>query len=470
MTIRFDVPENGDAPFYLRLADAIERAIVEGVLKPGDKLPPQRDIAYDLGVTLGTISRAYQVARERGLTAGEVGRGTYVRDGAAALRDMPIRGRAPEKLPGRQAEEPFLRLDSTSAPDVGQAGAIAAVIAGVVADEPQRVIDYVRDVPEHVREAGATWLSAGGWRPRSEDVVPTTGVDAGIQAILGAVTHPGDRIVLEELSYSAVARAASMIGRLPLTVPMDGEGMLPDELDRCAARQHPRLLFLMPSANNPTACQMSLQRREAIVAVARRHNLTIVEDHVYGALTGDPTPPFAALAPERTFCVGGLSKSVAAGLRAGWVACPRGQVVRTNVAHSMLSGSRSFLGMETAARLVLSGEADTIRQDVKAEISVRSALFDAIFGVTTSGPAAAMPFRWVNLPEPWTSPSFQLAARNHRIRIDGEDEYRSVRSERMTHSVRIGLSVVPDRDILAGALQILKGLLDSGSVSYESVA
>ena len=68
MTIAFQVEEDGDTPFYLRLAAAIERAILEGALKPGDKLPPQRDIAFDLGVTVGTIGRAYQIARERGLT------------------------------------------------------------------------------------------------------------------------------------------------------------------------------------------------------------------------------------------------------------------------------------------------------------------------------------------------------------------------------------------------------------------
>ena len=246
--------------------------------------------------------------------------------------------------------------------------------------------------------------------------------------------------------------------------------MLPDELDRCAARQHPKLLFLMPAANNPTGRRLSPERREAIVAVARRHNLTIVEDHVYGALTDDEAAPIAALAPERTFLVGGLSKAVAAGVRAGWIATPRGQAVRANVAHSMLSGSRSFLNMETAARLVLSGNADAIRSRVIAELKARGTIFDQVFKTASEGPASVMPFRWVELPLPWTSPAFQIAARNNGILIDGEDEYRSVRTDRMTHGVRIGLSSVPGRDDLSSALQILKGLHDSGSVSFDSVA
>ena len=472
MTITFQVEEDGDSPFYLRLAAAMERAILEGALKPGDKLPPQRDIAFDLGVTVGTIGRAYQIARERGLTTGEVGRGTYVRDPQASSLERHERARAPETLRTRHTLDstPLIRLDSTSAPDIGQAAEIGQTIAAVIRDEPQRIIDYVRGVPQSWREAGAEWLVCGGYRPSPDDIVPTVGADAAIQAIIGMTTHPGDRIVLEDLSYSAVARASTMIGRLPLTVGMDEEGMLPDELDRCAARQHPKLLFLMPAANNPTGRRLSPERREAIVAVARRHNLTIVEDHVYGALTDDEAAPIAALAPERTFLVGGLSKAVAAGVRAGWIATPRGQAVRANVAHSMLSGSRSFLNMETAARLVLSGNADAIRSRVIAELKARGTIFDQVFKTASEGPASVMPFRWVELPLPWTSPAFQIAARNNGILIDGEDEYRSVRTDRMTHGVRIGLSSVPGRDDLSSALQILKGLHDSGSVSFDSVA
>lgn len=470
MTIRFVVSEDTSAPFYLRLADAIERAIVDGAVAPGEKLPPQRDIAYDLGVTVGTISRAYQIARERGLTAGEVGRGTYVRNQSS-----------PAAVSGRQPAEPQIGkafssaggnipLDSSSAADIGQSSKINHTIESVVDECSPKVLDYVRRVPPSWGEAGAEWLATGGWKPEPDNVVATSGADAALQAVIGAMTHPGDRIVFENLTYSAVARAATMIGRLPLAVGMDKEGMIPDELDRCAARQHPRLIFVMPAANNPTACRMSLKRRQEIVAVARRHNLTILEDNVYGELTDPKDPPIAALAPERTFLVGGLSKSVAAGVRGGWVACPRGQSVRVTLAHGMLAGSRSFLNMEVAARLVLSGQASAIRAAVIAEIMVRGGIFDDIFERETPKHAAALPFRWLTLPEPWTSPAFHLAALNHSISIVGEDEFRPVRPDKSDHCVRIALSAASDREVLSSALTTLKGLYDSGSVSYESLA
>nr|WP_245198568.1 PLP-dependent aminotransferase family protein [Jiella mangrovi] len=454
------------------MADAIERSIVEGVLKPGDKLPPQRDIAFDLKVTVGTIGRAYQIARERGLTTGEVGRGTYVR----AVHPEPekqdaklfVRNSTADSLPGFPQDD--AKLDSTSAPLVGQGELVASTFAEVLRDSAEKALDYVRGVPTSWLEAGAAWLQTGGWQPEAANVVPTLGVNAAIQGVIAATTHPGDRIVFEDLSYASVARAATMIGRLPLTVGMDDQGMIPEELDRCAARQHPRMIFLMPAVNNPTGVCMSLRRREEIVSVARRHNLLIIEDNIYGKVTPSDLPPIASLAPERTFFVGGLSKSVSAGLRSGWAACPRGQAVRVTVAHNQLTGGRPFLNMEVAARLVLSGEAEKVRQAVIAEIATRAAMFDDIFKTKTTGQGAAVPYRWVSLPSPWTSPAFQLAARNHGIRIDGEDEFQSVRSDRAHHCVRLGLSAVNDRDTLATALQTLKGLIDSGSISYVSVA
>ena len=472
MTIQFVIVPDDGTPFYLRLADAIERAIVEGDLKPGDKLPPQRDIAFDLKVTVGTIGRAYQIARERGLTTGEVGRGTYVRQ-IDVTPEKPeavpmLRNSTADSLPGFESDD--IKLDSTSAPDIGQADALGTILADVMRDSPAKALDYVRGVPNCWLDAGAAWLATAGWEPESANIVPTLGVNAAIQGIIAATTHPGDRIVFEDLSYASVARAATMIGRMPLTVGMDEEGMLPDELDRCAARQHPRMVFLMPAVNNPTGACMSLRRREQIVSIARRHNLLIIEDNIYGKITPTDIPPIVSLAPERTFFVGGLSKSVSAGIRAGWAACPRGQTVRVTVAHNQLTGGRPFLNMEVAARLVLSGEAEAIRKQVMAEVTERSRMFDEIFETRVTGQAAAVPYRWVSLPAPWTSPAFQLAARNHGIRIDGEDEFMSVRGDRAHHRVRLGLTAVPGRAKLATALHTLKGLIDSGSISYVSVA
>ena len=101
MTIWSPTPRNGDGPFFVRLADGIEAAIAEGTLADGAKLPPQRDLAYDLGVTVGTVGRAYALLRERGLASGEVGRGTYVR-GPDASAAAEFRARTIAELAARE--------------------------------------------------------------------------------------------------------------------------------------------------------------------------------------------------------------------------------------------------------------------------------------------------------------------------------------------------------------------------------
>ena len=118
----------GSGPLYMRLADRIETDIAGGLLPPGTKLPPQRDLAFDIGVTIGTIGRAYALVRERGLVSGEVGRGTFVLgrdaepDNSSAAVPQQIAGtRAPDAVPGK------LVMDSTSAPDVGQGEVIGRI-------------------------------------------------------------------------------------------------------------------------------------------------------------------------------------------------------------------------------------------------------------------------------------------------------------------------------------------------------
>ena len=341
-------------PLYLRLANRAEADIGGGVLPPGAKLPPQRNLAFDLGVTIGTVGRAYTLLRERGLVSGEVGRGTYVlgRSEIAPQEAPPL----PQATFGTRAFAPAtgtLRMDSTAAPEVGQMRAIEELTCRIVREHPQDIVDYVRAPAPSWLEAGSRWLTIGDWRPAEDSVVPTLGAHGAVLAVIAAVTAPGDRIVFEQLTYSSIARSASLIGRRSITVEMDADGVVPDDFERLCAQQHPKVAFLMPALHNPTLTVTSEARRRDIVAIARKHNVWLIEDAVYAALLDEQPISIAALAPERTFHVGGLSKSVAAGIRGGWVACPPHFAPRVLTSYKMLTGGKSFLLAELAARLVL---------------------------------------------------------------------------------------------------------------------
>jgi DNA-binding transcriptional MocR family regulator len=449
------------------LAERIEDAIADGTLLPGAKLPPQRDLAYDIGVTIGTVGRAYALVRERGLVSGEVGRGTFV------LGREPSPGIAPVAVPATLAgiRSPAisgkLRMDSTSAPAVGQDEAIQKLTGHIIRSYPNEVVDYTRVWPASWQEAGSRWLKCGDWTPAPETIVSTNGAHAAIMAVIASTTAPGDKVAFEQLTYSPISRSANLIGRRTILIDGDDQGVDPEDFERLCAQQHPKVAFLMPSLKNPTLAIMSSERRRAVVEVARKYNVWLIEDALYGELLTDQPAPIAALAPERTFHVGGLSKTVSAGIRSGWVSCPANFQSRVRTAHKMMTGGIPFLLAELAAELVLSGEADLIRAQVRRELEGREALARSSFAGLDFISHRVAPFLWMKLPEPWLSSTFKNAAAAEGVLIDDEDEYKPIRTDKVYHRVRVSFSNPPTRQDVQSGLATLRRLIDHGNPGYD---
>ncbi|MFJ1308430.1 PLP-dependent aminotransferase family protein [Agrobacterium sp. P15N1-A] len=466
-----DITE-GDGPIYLRLADSIEGAISDGILQAGSKLPPQRNLAYDLGVTIGTISRAYALIHERGLVSGEVGRGTYVNERKTPAPSLPMEPAAAAFGSTRHAIDSSaeFRLNTTAAPDVGQSGLIARHIEAVTREHPHDITNYARSFPDNWCMAGVRWLSQNGWSPKPENIVSTLGAHAAVMSVMSAMTAPGDRIVFEPVTYSHISRSAALAGRRVTLVEVDENGIVPDDFERVCAQQHPKMIFLMSAGQNPTCATLPEDRRRAIADIARRYGVWIVEDNLYGAMTRDAIPLIAEFAPDITFVVGGLSKSVAAGVRGGWVACPAQYSSRIRISHSMMTGGLPFMLAELNARLVNSGDARDIRKDCIAELNGREAIARRVFAGLDFNSLPDIAFLWLRLPEPWLSGTFRSAAMKEGVLIDDEDEFKAGRTDKVFHRVRISFSGPSTREELTHAFGILRHLLDNGSAGYESVA
>ncbi|MER8713052.1 PLP-dependent aminotransferase family protein [Mesorhizobium sp. M1295] len=458
----------GTGPLYQRLADSIETDIDRGLIGAGAKLPPQRDLAYDIGTTVGTVGRAYQLLRERGLVSGEVGRGTYVlaQQSESAKPDFlePVeQGTRYMDAPGDK-----MRFDSTAAPDVGQGAIVADVLTRTAQDHPHEISSYTRDFPDRWFEAGRRWLSRNSYRPAADAIVPTLGTHAAVMATIAGLTAPGDYVVFEHLTYSQISRSAGLIGRRTALVAADDEGIDPQDFERVCAQKHPKMMFLMPTAKNPTLTTLSASRREAIAHVARQYNVVLIEDDLYAGLTDDPTPLLAEYAPERTIVAGGLSKSVAAGVRGGWLACPPAYRHRIRVAHKMMTGGLPFLLAEVGSRLVLSGQAAEMRKRSIAEIGARIAIVRETLDGFDFKALDNVPFVWLTLPDPWLSGTFKQACLEHGVLIDDEDEFKAGRSEQAFHGVRFGISQPRQRDDIAHGVAVIRRLLDEGRAGYDS--
>jgi DNA-binding transcriptional MocR family regulator len=454
----------------MRLANRIEDDIASGALPLGAKLPPQRNLAFDIGVTIGTVGRAYALARERGLVSGEVGRGTYVL--GHETPDAGAQPAWPSPLPNTRNVAPLpsgkLRMDSTAAPDVDQASVIERLVAQIVGEHPDEIATYTRTWPASWMEAGSRWLSNGNWTPEPTTIVPTLGGHSAILAVIAAVTAPGDKIAFEQLSYSSIARSASLIGRRCATIDSRDGVINVESFERLCAQQHPKIVFLMPSIHNPTLRIMPETERREIVAIARNYNVWLIEDNIYGKLLDKVPPSLVEIAPERTFHVGSLSKTVAAGVRGGWVSCPAHLAPRVMTSHKMVTGGMPFMLADLAARLVNSEEAAAVRAKVRAEVTAREALARKHFAGLDFTSHPNIPFLWMKLPEPWLSGNFKKAGEHEGVLIDDEDEFKPGRSEHAFYRIRIAFSVPRTRPEVESGLAAIRRLLDSGGIGHDT--
>lgn len=424
-------------PRYLAIADTLAADIAAGRLKPGDRLPTHRDLAWKLHLTVGTITRAYAEAERRGLIAGEVGRGTYIRE---RLGDAP-----PPLPPVQPTTDDFVDL-SRNLPSAS--GPAAAMIAKHMADMARAdltpFMGYATNqgLPAH-REAGAEWIARRGIAADPARVAVCSGAQNGMMLAIAALCRPGDVVLVEQLTFYGIKSIANLLGVRPIGVEMDEEGLLPDALE-AACRQHaPKALYALPTFQNPTTALMSLERRKAIVDVCRRHGVAIVEDDIYGFFD-ETSPPLAALAPDQTVFITSLSKSVAPGLRLGYVHGPEAVIQRATAAIRASTFMTTPLIAELATRLIRSGDALAAGRYQIALAERRQLIAARHFaGHDYRGHARAFHI-WLKLPEPWRREEFAEVARRRGVGVAPANAFAVGRAP-VPHAVRIALTQ-PDRD------------------------
>lgn len=302
-------------PAFLSLAEEIAKAIADHRLEPGVQLPTHRQLAFDLGLSTQTVSRAYAELTRRGLISGEIGRGSFVRP--------PKREPDPPYIPERLGEVIDLSIlkpvCETMHLDHFKAG-----LAGLARElPPSTVLSFRPNVvfPRH-RAIAVEWLRACGVEAAPSSVFLTNGATAGMTIALMTAAAPGSTVVTEEIGHHTLVPLASYLGLKLHGLPIDNEGVIPDALDRACRTTDVRALFVQPTVINPTATMMSAQRRGEIAEICHRRNILIIENDVLGPLVEKRPKPLAAIAPERTLYVTTFTKCVVPGLRIGYLIVP----------------------------------------------------------------------------------------------------------------------------------------------------
>ncbi|KPG73089.1 PLP-dependent aminotransferase family protein [Pseudomonas libanensis] len=300
---------------YKSLVDTFAEAIRSGQMPPGTRLPTHRQLAAEHGLALVTASRVYSELEAMGLVSGETGRGTFVREIALP----PGQGSGQMTVAAGLLD---LNFNYPSLP--GQAELLRTALRLLaLSGDLEALLRYQPHAGRvHERAAVARHLLNRGLTVDAEQVLVVSGAQHGLAVTLMALLKPGDVIAVDALTYSGFKVLAETLHLEIVAIPVTASGPDLDHLHNLCRRRPVRAVYSMPTLHNPLGWVLSLEQRERLVAIARQHNLMIIEDGAYAFLADDAPAPLATLAPERTVYIGGLSKSVATGLRVGFIAAP----------------------------------------------------------------------------------------------------------------------------------------------------
>jgi DNA-binding transcriptional MocR family regulator len=430
-------------PRFLQIADALQQALADGLLKPGERLPPQRQLAAQLDVDLTTVTRAYDEARRRHLLEGRGARGTYVAAPKAELTsvlDLSMNTPPPP--------------DGVDFDDLLKQG-LAQVL--MQTDNELLMTYHPGGGSAADRKAGARWIEPMFGSVPEEQLVVCPGAQAAIAALILALTPPGDIILAEPASYPGLRAAATQFGRRIVAVEADRHGMTPRALEQACRAHRPQLVYLNPTLQNPTAVTMPEKRRKELAITAKRCGVRIIEDDPYWLLAEAPPPPIATFAPESVYYISTLSKCLTPGLRVAFVlvgdALERERFLVAQRAFALMVAP---LTAALATQWILDGSAQTLMDGVRKEARLRQQMARSILAGRYCGAGEGLHV-WLELPACWKSCQLARAAEKEGLALTPAEAFST--DGEAVNAIRISLGSVKDRGRLQAGLQRLSQLL-----------
>ncbi|PPS62900.1 PLP-dependent aminotransferase family protein [Pseudomonas sp. BRM28] len=322
---------------YVNLAELIGARIEQGLYRPGDRLPSVRALSVEHGVSLSTVQQAYRVLEDHGLAAPRPKSGYFVPDHRPlpALPDVSRPAQRPVDI--SQWDQVFELVRSVPRKDVVQLGrgmpdvgtpTLKPLLRSLAQlsrrqDMPGLYYDTVAGT-EALREQVARLMLDSGCSLSTADLVITTGCQEALSISVRAVCQPGDIVAVESPSFHGAMQTLKGLGMKALEIPTDPLTGISLEALELALEQWPiKLIQLTPSCNNPLGYIMPEARKRALLTLAQRFDVAILEDDVYGDLAYTYPRPRTIKSFDddgRVLLCSSFSKTLAPGLRVGWVA------------------------------------------------------------------------------------------------------------------------------------------------------
>jgi len=449
-----------DGPKYKAVVAALRADISKGVLEAGMKLPPVRDLAWDIGVTPGTIARAYQEGIAEGLLQATVGRGTFVAGEETPMHETDnVYDCVPDKL---------INLRNTNTTNVGQAEALQRAIIKVGQDKASEYLFYPeREGRNTIYSHLVKWMEYSNVHAKAENLVVTNGGQNAIGLATASVLADGvGPIALDALTYPGI-RYAVQAQRVDLIgIETDEFGVIPNKLEMAFKRKAFKALFTSSNVLNPTTGEMPLDRRLAIANLARKYDFQVIEDDCWG-IGPAKVPSFINICPERAWYLSSFSKSVSAGLRFGYLLCPDDKFSAASRLMQTNSFGVSRLVTDVAMELLTSGDAMDIRRKVMEVVNKRVEYTVNLLGKWDISWRRDVPFIWLRLPRGWRASSFAMACERESIIVRAADEF-ALNNMPTPHAVRISLNANIPLEAYGAALKTIDRLLSSPPMDVDT--
>lgn len=437
---------------YKTLVDAIAAEIKEGRLLPGARLPTHREFAAREGLALVTATRVFAELEAMGLVSGEVGRGTFVRD-----ISLPS-GHGIDQQDLVAAGTVDLNFNYPSLP--GQTDMLRIALRQLASSgDLEAALRYQPHSGRPIeRAAVARHLACRGLTVEGSDVLIVNGAQHGLTVAVMALLKPGDVVAVDALTYPGFKVLAD-VHRLELApVPISATGPDLDALASLCVKRRVRAVYAMPTMHNPMGWVLDLQWRERLVEIARKHGLVIIEDAAYAFLADNPPPPLAALAPETTVYVSGLSKSVATGLRFGFASAPRKWMPAMERTVRATTWNAPAVMTAIACGWIDDGTVARLEEEKRQDATLRQAIAAKILSGLSLVRHPSSYFLWLPLEPEVRADLVAMALMRQGISVSTSEPFAT--SSHSTQAIRLALGSV-DIPKLRQALQSVKQVVIS---------
>jgi DNA-binding transcriptional MocR family regulator len=439
----------GSGPLYQRLASAIRHAIERGDLAPGTRLPAERSLATSIAVSRSTVVTAYDILRQEGILESRQGSGTWVPARESAhVQTRAIVSATPSVFRSMlDGASSAISLTAACSPgcDIVTEAAAELIAEGALIDETSRYGFLPFGLPA-MRAAVARHFNERNLPTTENNVIITTGAQQAMSLLANLMIRPGDAVVVENPTYPGSMDAFTIAGARLIPAPVDDAGVRTDALSEIVARARPRLVYLIPTNQNPTGTVLGEHRRRDIARLAEETGTLIVEDEAvaFFPVRDDPVPtPIAArTSTGGIVTIGSMSKLFWGGLRIGWARAPEPLVAQLARAKIPADIGSSIVSQAIAARLLPRAPEVIEQRRIEARESIallRGLLADLLPDWRLEGLGVAA---WVKIPY-GDAAELAATALRHGVEIVPGSTLSPDGSFR--DHVRIPFSIEPDR-------------------------